>query len=84
MRKKAKQFRVSMLVFLLIVALLPGLSGGQVYASSSADLSDLTLSSGTLSPAFGAGTTSYTVSVDNSVSSLTVTSTTADPTATVR
>ena len=52
-------------------------------SSSNADLSGLTLSSGTLNPTFGAGTTSYTASVGNSVSSLTVTPTVADPTATV-
>ncbi|MFD0682163.1 MULTISPECIES: cadherin-like beta sandwich domain-containing protein [unclassified Paenibacillus] len=42
-------------------------------ASSNADLSSLTLSSGALSPAFATGTTAYTSSVANGVSSLTVT-----------
>jgi len=46
--------------------------------SANADLSGLSLSSGTLSPAFAAGTTGYTASVENSVSSITVTPTTAD------
>ena len=51
--------------------------------SSNADLSALALSSGTLSPAFAAGTTNYTASVSNATASLTVTPTVADPTATV-
>lgn len=46
--------------------------------SANADLSGLLLSSGTLSPAFAAGTTDYEASVENSVSSITVTPTTAD------
>src|SRR5205085_6844907 len=46
--------------------------------SANADLSNLTLSTGTLSPVFAAGTTSYTATVANSVSSLTVTPTAAD------
>ncbi|ACM21690.1 cytochrome c, 20 heme-binding sites [Geotalea daltonii FRC-32] len=50
--------------------------------SSNADLSNLVLSSGTLSPAFSSATTSYTASVANSVSSITVTPTEADTTAT--
>lgn len=41
--------------------------------SSDATLSSLVLSQGTLSPTFASGTTSYTASVPNSVSSLTVT-----------
>ncbi|WP_311230734.1 MULTISPECIES: IPTL-CTERM sorting domain-containing protein [unclassified Acidovorax] len=51
--------------------------------SNDADLSTLSLSSGTLSPAFAAGTTSYTASVGNATTSLTVTPTVADPTASV-
>ncbi|QYR21257.1 S-layer homology domain-containing protein [Paenibacillus sp. sptzw28] len=48
-------------------------------SSSNADLNGLTLSSGTLSPAFTAGTTDgYTSSVANSVSSTTVTATVYD------
>ncbi|UUZ83713.1 cadherin-like beta sandwich domain-containing protein [Paenibacillus sp. P26] len=46
--------------------------------SGNADLSGLTLSSGTLSPAFGAGTTNYTSSVSYGVSSTTVTATVYD------
>ncbi len=51
--------------------------------SNNADLSNLTLSQGTLAPVFASGTTTYTASVDNSVSSVTVTPTVADSTATV-
>jgi gliding motility-associated-like protein len=46
--------------------------------SANADLSNLAISSGTLTPAFGAATTSYTASVANSVSSITITPTVAD------
>ncbi|CAM3552966.1 MULTISPECIES: cadherin-like beta sandwich domain-containing protein [Saccharibacillus] len=48
------------------------------------DLSDLSLSSGTLSPAFAAGTTNYAATVSNATTSLTVTPTTADSTASVK
>ncbi|WP_162252470.1 cadherin-like beta sandwich domain-containing protein, partial [Rhizobium sp. Root1334] len=41
--------------------------------SANADLSGLSLSSGTLSPSFAAGTTSYTAAVANSVASITLT-----------
>jgi uncharacterized repeat protein (TIGR02543 family) len=41
-------------------------------ASADATLSSLTVSAGTLSPAFSANTTAYTVSVANSVSSITI------------
>jgi hypothetical protein len=51
--------------------------------SSNADLAGLTPSSGSLSPGFAAGTTSYTASVSNATSSITITPTTADSTATV-
>ena len=46
--------------------------------SDNANLSNLTLSAGTLSPAFSSGTTSYTASVPNAVSSITVTPTIGD------
>ena len=52
-------------------------------ASSDADLSDLSLSAGTLSPAFNAATTSYTASVANTVSSVTVTATASHASATM-
>ena len=48
-----------------------------------ANLSDLTLSTGTLTPAFSPCTTSYTASVLNATTSITVTPTVADSTATV-
>ncbi|WP_167434103.1 cadherin-like beta sandwich domain-containing protein [Paenibacillus silvae] len=53
-------------------------------AASDADLSGLSLSSGTLSPTFTAGTTSYTANVANSVSSLTITPTVSDNNAVVQ
>ena len=46
-------------------------------------LSNLTISSGTLSPAFSSGNTSYTVSVENSVTSVTVTPTINQANATI-
>jgi hypothetical protein len=52
-------------------------------ASSNADLSNLTLSYGTLTPTFNRGTTSYAATVANSVYSLTVTPSVYDPNATV-
>lgn len=51
--------------------------------SGNADLSALSLSNGTLAPAFAAGTISYTASVGNGTTSLTVTPTVADATASV-
>lgn len=45
--------------------------------SSNANLSNLTVSSGTLSPVFSSGTTSYTLSVNNSVTAVTLTPTAA-------
>jgi len=51
--------------------------------SSEANLSNLSLSSGTLSPAFAAGTTSYTASVSNATTSISVTPTVADSTSLV-
>ncbi|WP_186424422.1 cadherin-like beta sandwich domain-containing protein [Pannonibacter sp. I15F10I1] len=51
--------------------------------STDATLSGLVLSEGTLSPGFASGTTSYTASVDNAVTSLTVTPTVTDANATV-
>lgn len=52
-------------------------------ASSNSDLSSLSLSAGTLSPAFATGTKSYAVSVANTTTSLTVTPTVSDTTATI-
>ncbi|WP_375105294.1 cadherin-like beta sandwich domain-containing protein [Paenibacillus sp. RS8] len=52
--------------------------------STNADISSLMLSSGSLTPTFASGTTSYTVSVANSVSSITVTPTVAEAGASVK
>ena len=51
--------------------------------STNANLSSLALNSGTLSPTFASGTTSYTASVSNATNSITVTPTVSDATATV-
>ena len=64
-----------------------GREPGSVYVFrnflTNANLSGLSLSQGTLSPAFSAATRAYAASVPTSVSSLTVTPTLADATATV-
>src|SRR6185437_9205497 len=52
-------------------------------ATANANLSHLTISSGTLAPAFASGTTSYTASVANTITVVTLTPTLADPTAIV-
>ena len=59
-------------------------SGGTTTTSTDATLSGLVLSSGTLSPTFAAGTTSYTVSVANTVTSITITPTVNASGATVK
>ncbi|MGO0059513.1 Ig-like domain-containing protein [Brevibacillus fluminis] len=51
--------------------------------SSNANLNRLTLSSGTLSPAFAAGQTAYTASVPNDVSAITITASAEDSDATL-
>jgi LEA14-like dessication related protein len=51
--------------------------------SANADLSGLSLSSGTLSPVFAAGTTSYTASVSNATTSITTTPTASDASASI-
>ena len=51
--------------------------------ANNADLSALTISTGTLSPVFASGTTSYTGSVANGTSSITITPTKAHPNATI-
>ena len=53
-------------------------------ASTNANLSDLTVSNGVLSPAFTTGATSYAVTVGAGLASMTVTPTVADPTATIK
>lgn len=52
--------------------------------SSNANLSNLVPSVGSLSPAFASGTTAYTASVANNVTSLTLTPTAADAAATIK
>jgi gliding motility-associated-like protein len=52
--------------------------------SGNDNLSALKISAGTLKPAFATGTISYTASVGNGVTSLTVTPTSSDPTAMVK
>lgn len=56
---------------------------GVAAASSDADLSAMTISSGTLSPSFASGTTSYTTSVSNGTTSITVTPTRNEAHATI-
>src|ERR1043165_4833950 len=51
--------------------------------NSNANLANLVLSAGALNPAFNVNTTSYTVSVPNSITSTTVTPTVQDPSATI-
>jgi hypothetical protein len=53
-------------------------------SSSDATLSNLTISSGTLTPAFTSGNITYTDSVDNAVSSITVTPTVNESHATIK
>ena len=57
---------------------------GAASASSDATLSAMTLSSGTLSPSFASGTTTYTASVTSSTSSITVTPTRNEAHATIQ
>jgi len=52
--------------------------------SSDATLSSIKLSSGALSPSFASGTTSYTASVANTVSTITITAATTDANATIK
>ena len=53
-------------------------------ASANADLANITLSSGTLSPGFASGTTVYSASVDNTITSVTFTPTVSDASATIK
>src|SRR6185503_10242046 len=53
-------------------------------ASADDKLSSLKMSKGLFSPAFAGGTTSYMDAVGNTITSVTVTPTTADPTATIK
>ncbi|MBC7588466.1 MAG: cadherin-like beta sandwich domain-containing protein, partial [Chitinophagaceae bacterium] len=58
--------------------------GADEVLSSNANLSSLTISSGTLSPSFAAATIAYTASVVNAISSVTVTPTQTDVDATIQ
>jgi hypothetical protein len=53
-------------------------------SAANANLASLTLSAGTLAPPFASGTTSYTATVPNATTSLTVTPTAADSMATIK
>ncbi len=62
----------------------PGVDTATIPAkSTNADLSALALDNGTLSPAFTAATTAYTVNVPNAITSITVSGTAADASASV-
>lgn len=63
---------------------LTSCGGGGTSASNDAALTGLSLSSGTLSPAFAADTFSYTVAIANTVTAITVTATAAHVAATIR
>ncbi len=82
-----KKFTLCILIAtLLLAAVFSGCGGGggrKGGKSSNADLSALTVSSGTLVPQFDPAITSYTVSVANSVESVTITGTKADSKASV-
>ena len=54
------------------------------HVSSNSTLSGLTVSSGTLSPAFASGTVAYTASVNNGTATLTVTPTVSEANATIQ
>jgi hypothetical protein len=54
------------------------------FGSSDANLSNLTVSAGALSPAFDAATVSYTVNVPYGTTAITLTGSKADPTATLK
>lgn len=58
--------------------------GGAAASSTDATLSNMTLSSGTLSPSFASATTTYTASVTSSTSSITVTPTRNEAHATIQ
>lgn len=74
---------------LLLMTTLHGACGGggsgsiTPEPSSDASLAALTLSQGTLSPAFVSDTTDYACALDGTVASVTVTATTTEPTATL-
>ncbi len=82
MRAQRKKYLPFILAGLIGALLLSGCdaasSGGDSAGDPAVLLSGLSLSAGTLTPAFSAGVTSYTASVAYSVSSIVVTPTVAD------
>ena len=62
----------------LLALLSCNMSGDDSNESDNANLSSLTINTGTLNPAFNPQTTAYSVGVDNTVSSITVTGIAAD------
>jgi len=69
--------------FILLIIASVSISLGFSQTSSNADLSAMTISSGTLTPAFNSATIAYTATVPNAVTSITVTPTRADANATI-
>lgn len=76
MKKTGVKFIAVLIVVIIVLGLFSGVFAMLASAASDdADLTALAISAGTLDPSFNSGTTSYTASVDNSVSSLNVTPT---------
>jgi hypothetical protein len=73
----------SFIALLAIIAVSCANNASEAKVSSSADLLALGVDSGSLSPAFSATTTEYSLLVENAVSSVTVTGIKADASATV-
>jgi hypothetical protein len=72
----------TVLLVLVVCTSATGDASSDATKSANADLSALTVSSGILSPAFSAATTSYTAVVENPVESVTVAGTASDSKAT--
>ena len=83
MKKLTSSILLATLVLAVALSGCGGGSGGGGDKSSNADLSALTVSSGTLVPQFNPSITSYTVSVVNGVESVSITGTKADVNASV-
>ena len=79
--KKPIGFILSFLLLVLLIVSCTNLA--DLRNANNANLENLSLSEGTLSPVFNATTTSYTVTVPYATTSLTVTGTKADATATM-
>jgi Cadherin-like beta sandwich domain len=76
--------RTKLIGSIALLSILTFAACGGSSGSVGDQLSALTISSGTLSPAFVSGTADYTVSVDNSVTSVTVVPTAKDAGATIK